>query len=72
VEAGIVLLVMPWTQYWDHNYFVRASRVLEPTLASPWLRGAISGVGLVTLFAGLADLVALFLRRSQVESTSTP
>jgi hypothetical protein len=72
VEAGIVLLVMPWTDYWDHNYFVTVSRALEPTLASPWLRGAISGVGLVTLFAGLADLVALFLRRSQIEPTITP
>jgi hypothetical protein len=69
--VGIVLIVFPWTGYWDHNYFVTFSRDLEPALASPWLRGAVSGIGIVTLLAGLADLLALLLGRSHVESTTT-
>lgn len=63
-----MLLILPWTGYWDHNYFVNVSRDLQPSLASPWLRGAVSGIGLVTFFAGLADLLALLVRRSRSES----
>jgi hypothetical protein len=72
VEVGIVLVVFPWTAYWDDNYFVTFSRHLEPALASPWLRGAVSGAGLATLLAGLADLLALLVRRSAAESAGAP
>ena len=33
-EVGLVLVVAPWTTYWDRNYFVEALPVLQPLLTS--------------------------------------
>ena len=34
--------------------------MLDAVLTSPYARGAVSGVGLITVLAGLADLGAAF------------
>jgi hypothetical protein len=39
--------------------------VIERIVASPYARGAVSGVGLVTLLAGLAELGAAFAARRE-------
>lgn len=57
-EVGLVLIAAPWTTYWDRNYFVEALPVLQPLLTSYAVRGAIAGVGLVSLAAALFELVA--------------
>ena len=57
-EVGLVLMVAPWTAYWDRNYFVEALPVLQPLLASHAVRGATTGVGVVSLAAGLSELLA--------------
>jgi len=36
---------------------------LDPVLRSPFVRGAVSGLGVVNVFAGLFDLTALFSLR---------
>jgi hypothetical protein len=66
------LVVVPWTQYWERNFFVELS-VFRPFLLDPFVRGAISGIGVVTLFTGLAELLDLVLRRqaSTPESAET-
>jgi hypothetical protein len=71
VEVGLVLLIFPWTAYWDHNYFVTLSGSVQPALASPWVRGGVSGLGLMTLLAGFADLFDLLARRSGRESATS-
>lgn len=55
VELGLLLLVLPWSAFWDRNYFV-AIPTLEPILTSPFLRGAISGLGLLNLAAAVAEM----------------
>lgn len=55
VELGLLLLVLPWSAFWDRNYFV-AIPALEPILTSPFLRGAISGLGLLNLAAAVAEM----------------
>ena len=72
VEAGVLLVVVPWTQYWERNFFVELSLV-RPFLLDPFVRGAVSGIGVVTLLTGLAELLDLVLRRqrSSPESAET-
>ena len=55
----------PWSQFWDRNFFASALPLLEPIVASPYARGAVSGVGLVTLLAGLAELGSAFASRRE-------
>jgi len=57
--------VAPWSQFWDRNFFASALPLVEPIVASPYARGAVSGVGLVTLLAGLADLGGAFASRRE-------
>ncbi len=61
-EVGLVLIIAPWTTYWDRNYFVEALPILQPLLTSHAVRGAIAGVGVVSLAAALAEIAATIQR----------
>ena len=52
---------MPWwPALWEHNYFALAWPPLRTLLSNNFVRGAVSGLGVVNLFAGFADLAILF------------
>jgi hypothetical protein len=54
-------MVAPWSAFWERNAFAQAP-VLAAWLSNAFLRGAVSGVGLITAIAGLAELAAAFRR----------
>jgi hypothetical protein len=65
LEAGLILVVAPWSGFWERNLFLESVPALEHLLMSPFARGAISGVGAITVVAGLAELAGvLALRRA--------
>src|ERR671921_3003618 len=58
LEAGVFLTVLPWVgggSYWGDNYFLvlAAQKVgavgLQRAVASGWVRGAVTGLGLLNL-----------------------
>ena len=63
VEVGLVLIVAPWTRFWDRNYFVESLPLFEPLLTSYAVRGAVSGFGIVTLGTAAVDVTAWLRRR---------
>lgn len=63
LEVGVVLIVVPWSAFWERNFFLRALPALAPTLQNNFVRGAVSGIGVVNLLAGFADLAALLMGR---------
>jgi hypothetical protein len=63
-EVGFVLVVIPWSAFWDRNYFAQMSPALGTFITNNFVRGAVSGLGLINIVAGLADLVSLVLARS--------
>ena len=60
LEAGFALLLVPWSSYWDRNYFVASIPVLESALTNDFVRGAVSGLGLINVAAGVVELFSLF------------
>jgi hypothetical protein len=61
VQVGLMLVVLPWwPAFWEHNYFAMAFPALRPILTNNFVRGAVSGLGVVNLFAGFADLAYFF------------
>jgi hypothetical protein len=69
VEAGLVLAIGPWTVFWDRNYFAQAWPWLGTVMFNAYVRGAVTGVGVVTITAGIRDLAgAFFVRRGQPPS----
>jgi hypothetical protein len=50
---GVLLLLVPWLGYWDHNFFLDKYPGLIPILLHPSVRGAVTGLGaLDILLAG--------------------
>ncbi len=65
IEAGVLLIVVPWSTFWERNYFVDAWPPIETIIRNYYVRGAVSGLGLVNVCAGLLELSGLFsLRRA--------
>ena len=65
LEIGLLLLVLPWSGFWDRNYFVSAWPELGPIITNNFVRGAVTGLGVVNLCAGAADLALLFAMRER-------
>ena len=64
LEVGLLLIVLPWSAFWERNYFAYAWPALRPFLTNNFVRGAITGLGFVNLFAGFAELALFFAARS--------
>jgi len=54
-EVGIFLLLVPWSPFWDSNYFVTWLPLIKDFCLSPFVRGAVSGVGVLHLLVGALD-----------------
>ena len=63
-EFGIALLVVPWSAFWDRNYFVEAVPVIHTIITNNFVRGGVSGLGLINLISGLGELVSILLARN--------
>ncbi|MGH9720590.1 MAG: hypothetical protein ACRD8O_10285, partial [Bryobacteraceae bacterium] len=48
LEIGVVLLILPWSEWWDNNYFSAAGR-WHDFWDNAYLRGAVSGLGVVNI-----------------------
>ena len=59
LEVGLLLAVLPWSGFWDSNYFGAAWPGLHRVMTNNYVRGAVTGLGVVNLCAGLADLAVL-------------
>ena len=53
-------MLIPWSAFWDGNYFVDTTSAIGAFLTSNYTRGAITGLGLVNVWAALAELADLF------------
>lgn len=67
LEMGALLLYLPWSSFWEQNYFLRhfpdAVRVV---LLHSSFRGIVSGLGVLDI------LVALSLIQSKTGSSHVP
>ena len=55
VWTGLLVLVLPWTRLWTENPLLAAWPGLRLALNFTFVRGMISGVGLVDLWMGVSD-----------------
>jgi hypothetical protein len=47
LEMGLILILIPWTGVWETNYFLNRYPDLIQYFLNPYVRGAISGLGLM-------------------------
>lgn len=55
----------PWSAFWDHNRFAEARPGLEAFLNTAYVRGGVTGIGVITALAGLAELGSLIAARAR-------
>ena len=49
-------MLVPWSAFWERNYFAESLPLLHAAISNNFVRGAVSGIGVLNIVAGLADL----------------
>ncbi len=71
LEVGFVLAVVPWSSYWDRNYFAQALPVVHALITNNFVRGAVTGLGVVNVVVAVGELASVFMaRRGQAPTVS--
>jgi|SRR6185437_1816358 len=83
LEIGIVLTVLPWIPHgwfglsdWGNNYFLllaahKTGYGLQRFVASGWVRGAVSGLGILNIAMGALEIIN-FRRTVHALDAETP
>ena len=53
LELGLVLILATWSDIWEANFFLYQYPALGFFLKNPFLRGGISGLGVMNVFLSL-------------------
>ena len=61
LELGLFLVIYPWTEDWDHNLFASSLHIARwnEWWHSPFLKGALSGLGFLDLWVSLGEIFRL-------------
>jgi hypothetical protein len=65
LELGLALILVPWSEVWDMNYFLYQYPGLAFFVRNSFLRGAITGLGLMNVLFALEA----FRRRTTIVET---
>jgi hypothetical protein len=65
-EMGALLLYLPWSNFWEQNYFLLHFPTLVPFALHPSVRGLVSGLGVLDIFVA----VGLLQSRSEAPRVS--
>jgi len=65
LELGFFLLIFPWTDYWDSNFFSSLVPEWHQYWENLYVRGAVSGLGAMNLYISFGEILRLrrFARR---------
>jgi hypothetical protein len=61
-EVGIFLVLFPWTESWNVNYFQGLTPGLQDLWQQPSFRGALTGLGFVNIYIACLQFVHSFRR----------
>ena len=53
-EMGALLLYLPWSTFWEQNYFLSHFPSVMPLLLHPSFRGMVSGLGVLDIFVAFS------------------
>ncbi len=57
LEAGLLLVVAPWSRLWTYRVVLPSPASLEPLLVSPSFRGFVAGIGVLHLVLAARELL---------------
>lgn len=57
IEIGMLLAILPWTRVWTENGLVVAYPIIKAFLVQNFVRGAVTGIGLLDIWLGIWEAV---------------
>ncbi len=58
-ELGVMLAIVPWSNFWQHNGVLQRYPNLIPIFMSPFVRGAVTGLGLLDILIAFLLILSL-------------
>jgi hypothetical protein len=58
-EVGLFLIIFPWMEPWSNNYFATLVPEWRTFWVNAYVRGAISGLGVVNVVVALSEVFRL-------------
>jgi hypothetical protein len=68
LEVGLLLVLVPWSGFWERNYFAASLPILQNILRNNYVRGAVSGLGIVNLLIGFDELATVLWTRRTLQA----
>jgi hypothetical protein len=65
LQVGIFLFVFPWLRSWEMHVLIIQHPTLHDVLMNNFVRGAVSGLGIVNLAIGSMEALDLGRRKAQ-------
>jgi hypothetical protein len=59
LEIALFLLIFPWTDYWDTNYFSGLVPGLRQYWGNGYFKGVVSGLGMVNAYIAFLEIMRL-------------
>jgi len=56
IELGLFLMALPWSELWERNLLFSFFPGLRPVFLNHYVRGALSGLGLLNVWVGLSEV----------------
>jgi len=72
LEAGAFLALAPWTAAWEQLAVLLPIGALRVLVTQPWLRGLVTGFGVVHLVWAVHDIDLVFRRHPEHARHPTP
>lgn len=67
IEAGLFFTLVPWTRIWTLNPILHSNVILGFWADNPFVRGFVSGLGVVHLIVGVRELFRMLRERRSVQ-----
>ncbi|HVB34459.1 MAG TPA: hypothetical protein VNJ52_08835 [Patescibacteria group bacterium] len=56
-DLGLLVMMLPWSHLWESNALLARYPVLIPYMLSGYMRGAVSGIGLLDMIMAADALI---------------
>jgi len=70
-EIGLFLIFVPWSPLWEQNVLLSYSLHLRSLLLNNFVRGAVSGLGVIDLALGLTEFGRFWKSLRVVDRSTT-
>jgi hypothetical protein len=72
MELGMFLVIFPWSDFWDRSFFSSLAPEWRLYWDNAYLRGAVSGLGILNVYIALVEIFRLRRAGSTERSPQGP